>query len=144
MLPGAHPTPGDTAPGNHPAPSGSGGPSTTLAEQLSLACTDDTLSSEECVPLCASDYHGFLMLLSIDGDDTKLSCELNRGLYSWVGAASEGGYIGADAFAFLSAILSHAGGRFVCNINESQDVSTAVDLVSGQSATLASGHENLQ
>jgi hypothetical protein len=27
------------------------------------------------------------MLLNIDGDDSKLSCELQHGYYSWVGAA---------------------------------------------------------
>jgi hypothetical protein len=39
------------------------------------------------VPECSEELHGFLMLLNIEGDDSKLSCELHRGLYSWVGAA---------------------------------------------------------
>ena len=39
------------------------------------------------MPACDENVHGFLMLLNIEGDDSKLSCELHRGLYSWVGAA---------------------------------------------------------
>jgi hypothetical protein len=58
----------------------------SLAEQLNVECSDGTATSE-CVPECTESYHGFLMLISIDGDDSKLSCELNRGLYSWVGSA---------------------------------------------------------
>ncbi len=58
----------------------------SLAEQLNLQCTDGTAAAE-CVPECSERYHGYLMLLNIDGDDSKLSCELHNGLYSWVGAA---------------------------------------------------------
>ena len=58
----------------------------SLAEQLNLQCTDGTAAAE-CVPECSEAYHGYLMLLSIDGDDSKLSCELHHGYYSWVGAA---------------------------------------------------------
>ena len=57
-----------------------------LAEQLNLQCTDGTAAAE-CVPECSEGYHGYLMLLNIDGDDSKLSCELQHGYYSWVGAA---------------------------------------------------------
>ena len=32
-------------------------------------------------------YHGYLMLLNLDGDDSKFSCELLHGHYSWVGPA---------------------------------------------------------
>ncbi len=58
----------------------------SLAEQLNVRCTDGTVDGD-CVPTCSDKYHGFLMLLNIDGDDTKLSCELQHGLYSWLGAA---------------------------------------------------------
>ena len=58
----------------------------SLAEQLNLQCTDGT-SAAECVPQCSEQYHGYLMLLNIDGDDSKLSCEVHHGYYSWVGAA---------------------------------------------------------
>ena len=58
----------------------------SLAEQLNVRCTDGTVNGD-CVPTCSEEYHGFLMLLNIDGDDTKLSCELQHGVYSWLGAA---------------------------------------------------------
>ena len=56
----------------------------SLVEQLNLQCTDGTTAAE-CVPECLEAYHGYLMLLNIDGDDSKLSCELQHGYYSWVG-----------------------------------------------------------
>lgn len=58
----------------------------SLAEQLNVQCVDGT-GSGDCVPACSEEYHGFLMLLNIDGDDTKLSCERQHGFYSWLGAA---------------------------------------------------------
>ena len=58
----------------------------SLAEQLNLQCTDGTVAAE-CVPECSEQYHGYLMLLNIDGDDSKLSCDLFHGRYSWVGPA---------------------------------------------------------
>jgi hypothetical protein len=30
------------------------------------------------------------LLLNIDGNDSKLSCELHHGLYSWMGEATDG------------------------------------------------------
>ena len=70
------------------ASAGTGGTASrpSLAEQLNLQCTDGTAATE-CVPECSEGYHGYLMLLNIDGDDSKLSCELQHGYYSWVGAA---------------------------------------------------------
>jgi len=70
------------------ASAGTGGTASrpSLAEQLNLQCTDGTAAAE-CVPECSEGYHGYLMLLNIDGDDSKLSCELQHGYYSWVGAA---------------------------------------------------------
>jgi hypothetical protein len=58
----------------------------SLAEQLDVQCTDGTAAAD-CVPDCSKEYHGYLMLLNIEGDDFKLSCELHHGFYSWVGAA---------------------------------------------------------
>ena len=52
-----------------------------------LECTDD--STENCVPPCNMEYHGFILLLNIDGVDSKYSCNLAHGLYSWLGAASQ-------------------------------------------------------
>ena len=60
--------------------------SLSLAEQLNVQCTDGT-ATEDCVPTCTLYLHGFLLLLNIDGDDLKLSCELHHALFSWVGSA---------------------------------------------------------
>ena len=60
----------------------------SLAEQLKVRCNDGT---NECVPTCAEEYHGYLMLLNVRGMDSKLACELHHGLHSWVGAATDGG-----------------------------------------------------
>jgi hypothetical protein len=73
------------APG--PAPAASGG---SFAQQLSVACADDSFSHEECIPECTAELHGFLLLLNIDGNDSKLSCELHHGKYSWMGQATDG------------------------------------------------------
>ena len=58
----------------------------SLAEQLNVQCTDGTPPAD-CVPECTRAYHGYLLLLNIDGEDSKLACELHHGLYSWFGAA---------------------------------------------------------
>ena len=58
----------------------------SLAEQLNVQCTDGTTAAD-CVPSCVAEFHGYLMLLNIDGSDTKLTCVMRRGLFSWVGMA---------------------------------------------------------
>ncbi len=58
----------------------------SLAEQLNVQCTDGTPPAD-CVPECTRAYHGYLLLLNIDGEDSKLACELHHGLYSWFGTA---------------------------------------------------------
>ena len=60
------------------------------------------------MPECNAEHHGYELLATIDGTDTKFSCNLAHGLYSWMGAASEGGYLGADAQSFFSAVVSGA------------------------------------
>eukprot|EP01046_Picozoa_sp_COSAG06_P042191 COSAG06_NODE_5342_length_3537_cov_39.550055_5_plen_347_part_00 len=62
------------------------GTGVSLAMQLGVECTTG-VSDEACVPDCTLELHGYLLLLNIDGNDSKLSCELHRGFYSWVGAA---------------------------------------------------------
>ena len=56
----------------------------SLAGQLNVQCSDGTPVAE-CVPECNEAVHGYLMLIDIEGEDVKLSCELRRGYYSWVG-----------------------------------------------------------
>ena len=108
----------------------------SLAEQLSLACTDDSLSHDECVPECGRDLHGCLLLLNIDGDDTKLSCELQHGLYSWLGAASEGGFIGSDFASFFSAVVSGAAGSYSVTLTEDAGISTELVVTPGQTVSV--------
>ena len=62
------------------------GAAPSLAQQLNVACSDGT-APEDCVPTCCEDLHGSLMLLNIEGHDSKFACELRHGLYSWVGPA---------------------------------------------------------
>ena len=62
------------------------GPAPSLAQELNVACSDGT-PTDECVPRCCEDLHGYMMLLNIEGHDSKLACELRHGLYSWVGPA---------------------------------------------------------
>jgi hypothetical protein len=78
----------------------------TLAEQLNVECSDGTAAAA-CVPECSEELHGFLMLLNIEGDDSKLSCELHRGLYSWVGSAVRSlCCLSAAVLCHLSALLA--------------------------------------
>ena len=46
----------------------------------------------DCVPSCNATTHGFELLATIDGTDTKLVCSL---AHEWTGNASLGGYIGS-------------------------------------------------
>jgi hypothetical protein len=132
-----HPLVPLTPPPPPPPLNGGEDPAAGGVEQFHADCSSVDVAT--CVPPCNPEHHGFELLATIDGTDTKFSCNVAHGLYSWMGAASEGGYIGSDAFAFLSAILSHAAGTFVCQIDESTEVSTAVDLITGQGATLTGG-----
>eukprot|EP01045_Picozoa_sp_COSAG04_P007565 COSAG04_NODE_398_length_14962_cov_39.977461_8_plen_444_part_00 len=109
--------------------------SLSLAEQLNVQCIDGT-ATEDCVPTCTADLHGFLMLLNIDGEDSKLSCELHHALYSWVGAATDGGYLGSDFQAFFSAVVSGAAGVYVGMLVEDAGISTDLVVTPGQSVAV--------
>ena len=74
----------------------------TGVEQYHAECTSADVVS--CVPPCNVEHHGYELLATIDGTDTKFSCNMAHGLYSWMGAASEGGYLGADAQSFFSGV----------------------------------------
>jgi hypothetical protein len=79
----------------------------SLATQLGVTCSDGT-PTDECVPRCSEATHGWLLLLNVDGEDMKMSCELHHDQHSWIGSASDGGYLGSDAQLFFSAVLSGA------------------------------------
>ena len=46
---------------------------------------------------CSAALRGDLLLMNLNGDDSKYSCELHHGLHSWVGAATDGGYLGKSS-----------------------------------------------
>jgi hypothetical protein len=110
----------------------------SLAQQLNVQCTDGT-ATVDCVPECSEAYHGYLLLLNIESDDSKLSCELHRGLYSWVGAANDGGFMGHDAHMFLAAIRSHAPGLFFLAISEDLSTKSMADIIDSQTASMRGG-----
>jgi hypothetical protein len=88
-------------------------------------CSSATIS--DCVPICNETHHGYELLATIDGMDTKLSCNLAHGLHSWVGLASEGGYLGVDVQSFCSSVSSGAAGSYVLTL--SRDAGTSADLI---------------
>jgi hypothetical protein len=53
-------------------------------------CTSESADVVSCVPACNVEHHGYELLATIDGTDTKFSCNQAHDLYSWMGAASEG------------------------------------------------------
>ncbi len=105
---------------------------TTVVQQLSLQCTDASLSDAECIPECDESLHGYLLLFNINGNDSKLTCELHGGSYSWVGAASDGGYIGSHTVSFTASINSAAPGTFMLLVQVDADVVADVIVRSSQ------------
>jgi hypothetical protein len=107
----------------------------SLAVQLGVRCNDGT-AADECIPDCSAELHGFLLLLNVDGEDSKLSCELHHDIYSWCGAAADGGYLGNDAQLFFSAVLTGAPGVFVGKMSEDAGVYTDLTVRAGQIVTI--------
>jgi hypothetical protein len=95
-----------------------------LAHEFNLVCADTTVGS--CVPACSQALRGDLLMMNLNGEDSKYSCELHHGLHSWVGAATDGGYLGSDARAFVSAVLSGAAGYYALALTG--DAGVGVDL----------------
>ena len=77
-------------------------------EQYHAEC--NSVDAVTCVPACNAGHHGFELLATIDGSDTKFSCNLAHGLFSWMGAASMGIYLGDDFASFFSSVISGAAG----------------------------------
>jgi hypothetical protein len=102
----------------------------TGVEQYHAVCTAADVAS--CVPACNAEHHGFELLATIDGTDTKFSCNLAHGLYSWMGAASEGGYLGADIGSFFSAVNSGAAGSYFVGIAQQIYMDAAMTIKIGQ------------
>jgi hypothetical protein len=74
----------------------------------------------------------------MDGEDTKMTCELHNLLYSWIGGAGDGGFFGYDMLAYISSVLSHAAGLFSLIFAASASTEIAVDFVGGQSGQIHS------
>jgi hypothetical protein len=90
----------------------------------------------DCVPLCEPETNGDLLLLNMDGDDTKLTCELHRGFFSWVGSSADGGYYGSDANTFFAAVSTGAAGTYVLDLGVDADFHTIVVIGLGQSVVI--------
>eukprot|EP01045_Picozoa_sp_COSAG04_P005318 COSAG04_NODE_245_length_18929_cov_6.708391_4_plen_3740_part_00 len=119
-----------------PAPSGSGGSGeATGVEQYHAECASADVAT--CVPACNAEHHGYELLATIDGTDTKFSCNVAHGLYSWVGAASEGGYLGADFASFFSAVASGAAGAYIVTLTEDAGISTELTIRPGQDVRIS-------
>ena len=99
-------------------------------QQYHAVCTSANVAS--CVPPCNMAHHGYELLATIDGTDTKFSCNLAHGLFSWMGAASEGGYLGADSASFFSAVVSGAAGSYIVTLTQDAGITTALVIQPGQ------------
>ena len=112
-----------------PAPPPPPDASTSVTEYHAVCTSADVAS---CVPPCNAEHHGYELLATIDGTDTKFSCNLAHGLFSWMGAASEGGYLGADFASFFSAVVSGAAGSYIVTLTEDAGISTDLAIRPGQ------------
>ena len=104
--------------------------------QLGVECTDGT-DTVDCVPECSPELHGYMLLLNIEGEDSKLSCELHHELYSWVGSATDGGYLGADYAVLFSAVVSGAAGIYVGMLLEDAGIHLDLTIQPGQTVSIS-------
>jgi hypothetical protein len=108
-----------------------------LAHEFNLVCVDGAVGS--CVPACSEALRGDLLLMNLGGEDSKYSCELHHGLHSWVGAATDGGYLGSDVQTFLSAVLSGAAGYYALTLGADAGVAVDVVIHPGQDVRISGG-----
>ena len=90
-------------------------------QEYRCACGDDIAA---CLPVCGESLHGYELLATIDETDIRMSCKLNRGMFSWAGAVSEGSYFGEDHELFLNVLISGAAGHFLLQLLENPGVTT--------------------
>ena len=112
-----------------PPPSGDVAEGTAVT-QYHAVCTSADVAS--CVPDCTTEHHGYELLATIDGTDTKFSCNIAHGLFSWMGAASEGGYLGSDFASFFSAVVSGAAGSYIVALTGNAGIGTDLAIQPGQ------------
>eukprot|EP01051_Picozoa_sp_SAG22_P003500 SAG22_NODE_172_length_16609_cov_14.370806_2_plen_2010_part_00 len=114
------------------APSDSG---STEVREYHAQCNRSNIMT--CVPACNATHHGYELLANIDGTDTKFSCNLANMLFSWVGAAALGGYLGRDVATFVSAVISGAAGTYVLTLAEDANVGTDLVIQPGQNVIIS-------
>jgi hypothetical protein len=114
-----------------PPPPGAGGG----VEQYHAEC--NSVDVVTCVPACNAEHHGFELLATIDGSDTKFSCNLAHGLFSWMGAASMGGYLGDDFASFFSSVISGAAGFYIVTLTEDAGISADLQIRPGQDVRIS-------
>lgn len=115
-------------------PQGAGEATSTAVEQFTALCTQAELAT--CAPVCEAETHGYRLLAQIDGLETTMECSQHFGLYSWVGQASNGGYIGPDFVSFFSAVASGAMGSYAVTLSEDSQISTDLTIRVGQDAVI--------
>jgi hypothetical protein len=115
-------------------PDGMGGADETAVAQYHAVCTSANVVS--CVPDCNMEHHGYALLATIDGTDTKFSCNVAHGLFSWMGAASDGGYLGADSASFFSAVVSGAAGAYLLTLTADAGFSTNLSIQPAQDVSI--------
>ena len=121
----------EAAPEPAPEPS----PASSAVEGYQVHCDSEALAT--CVPSCNATTHGYQLLATIDGTDTQFSCNVAHGLYSWMGAASEGGYLGADSASFFSAVVSGAAGAYMVTVNTDAHINTDLVIEPGQNVHIS-------
>ena len=60
-------------------------------------------------------------------------------MYSWVGSAADGGYLGRDILSFLSSLLSAAAGEYIVAVDEDADIATDVIINPGMTVSIHGG-----
>eukprot|EP01052_Picozoa_sp_SAG31_P025290 SAG31_NODE_2209_length_6183_cov_6.782544_3_plen_923_part_00 len=108
-----------------------------------LAMCPPNAPNEDCIPTCDENTHGYLLLLSIDGTDTILTCELSDSLYDWLGTSALGGFVGENVGAFLPAVISGAAGAYVLKLMEPTNIVTDLVIQPSQKVVV-SGDQTLQ
>jgi hypothetical protein len=110
-------------------------------KQIFVTCPANAIAAN-CVPRCEPETNGDLLLLNMDGDDTKLTCELHQDKYSWVGSSADGGYYGSDALTFFAAVRTGAAGTYILDLGEDAHFRTDIVIGLGQSVVIT-GDPNL-
>jgi hypothetical protein len=120
LVPGAPPPP----PGQSPA---SGG---VAVKEFRRICTKANLAT--CAPKCLALTNGFLLSIEIDGRGTTMTCIRNGEIYSWLGQAALGGFIGDDFDSFFSSVVSGAAGTYMATLGAGSTVHTDLTMQPGQ------------